>query len=59
MHEIAKILGPDMAEKELLSILFGFMKDIDEVREGVTINLPKFIESLRLEQRESFIEKLS
>lgn len=48
-----------MAEKELLSILFGFMKDIDEVREGVTINLPKFIESLRLEQRESFIEKLS
>lgn len=35
------------------------MKDISEVREGVTLNLPKFIEVLNVEQRESFIDKLS
>jgi len=35
------------------------MKDIVEVREGVTLNLPKFIEVLNPEQRESFIDKLS
>ena len=59
MHEIAKILGPELAEKELLNVLFGFMKDIEEVREGITLNLPKFIEVLRMEQRESFIDRLS
>lgn len=35
------------------------MKDIEEVREGVTLNLPKFIEVLDIEQREAFIERLS
>ena len=46
LHEIAKILGPEMAEKELLNTLFTFLKDIPEVREGVTLNLPKYIEVL-------------
>jgi serine/threonine-protein phosphatase 4 regulatory subunit 1 len=59
LHEIAKILGPDMIEKELMHVLFLFMKDIEEVREGVTLNLPKFIETLRMDQREAFIDKLS
>jgi len=49
LHEVAKILGPEMVEKELLHVLFLFMKDIEEVREGVTLNLPKFIEALPLE----------
>ena len=40
------MLGPEMAEKELLNVLFNFMKDIAEVREGVTLNLPRFIEVL-------------
>lgn len=32
-----------------MNILFGFMKDIAEVREGVTLNLPKFIEVFNVE----------
>ena len=59
LHEIAKILGPEMVEKELMPVLFLFMKDIEEVREGVTLNLPKFIEALPLDQREAFIDKLT
>lgn len=58
LHEVAKILGPDLAETELLPVLLLFMKDIDDVKEGVTENLPKFIEILKPEQRDVFIEKV-
>ncbi len=49
IHEMAKILGPDIAESELLGILFKFMQDNNDVREGITFNLPKFIEILKPE----------
>jgi hypothetical protein len=32
---------------------------IDEVREGVLVNLPKFIKELSIQQRESYIDKLA
>ena len=32
LFELAKILGPQMTETELLPVLFHFMKDVDEVR---------------------------
>lgn len=35
LHEIAKILGPELAEKELIPVLYHFLKDIDDVKEGV------------------------
>jgi hypothetical protein len=37
------MLGPELTEAELIPILFGFMKDVPDVREGVMQNLPKFI----------------
>jgi hypothetical protein len=46
LHEIAKILGPDMTEKELIPVFYHFLKDIKEVREGVVENLPKLIKVL-------------
>lgn len=46
LHEIAKILGPELSEKELIPVLYHFLKDVNEVKEGVTVNLPKFIEVL-------------
>ncbi len=49
LHEIAKILGPDVAETDLMPVLLNFMKDIDEVKEGVNENLPRFIEVLKPE----------
>lgn len=59
LHEVAKILGPDLAEKELLNVMFNFLKDIAEVREGASLGLPKFIEVLHPADRETLIEKLS
>jgi len=46
LHEIAKILGPEISEEELMPVLSHFLKDINEVREGAIINLPKFIKVL-------------
>lgn len=59
MHEIASILGPETTEQELIPILYHFLKDINEVREGVLVNLPKFIKVLTPEQRESYVDKLA
>ena len=53
------MLGPELAESDLLPILFKLMADNNDVREGITSNLPKFIECLKPEQRETFIDKLS
>ena len=47
LHEIARILGPDLTETELMPVLIEFMKDIDDVKEGVNQNLPRFIEVLK------------
>lgn len=38
-----------MTESELLPVLFHFMKDVDEVRQGVMISLPELLASLELD----------
>lgn len=43
LFELAKLLGPEMTEQELIPVLFHFMKDVDQVRAGVMISLPKLI----------------
>ena len=43
LYELAKILGPDMTESELIPVLFHFMKDFDSVRDGVMVSLPELI----------------
>jgi hypothetical protein len=58
LHEVAKLLGPDLVEKELMHVLLLFMKDIEEVKEGVNNNLPKFIETLPVLSRERFLDKV-
>eukprot|EP00347_Sterkiella_histriomuscorum_P006427 403352815 len=59
LHEIAKILGPEQTERELIHVLYHFLKDTDEVAEGAILNLPKFIQVLSPEQRETYIEKIA
>ena len=59
LHEIARIIGPELAEKDLIPVLFQFLQDIPEVKEGVVTNMPKFIEILTPVQREVYIEKLA
>jgi serine/threonine-protein phosphatase 4 regulatory subunit 1 len=35
LHELARMLGGEITENELIPIMFGFMKDVPDVREGV------------------------
>ena len=46
IHEVAKMLGPEITEQTLTPVLFLFMKDVPDVREGVMQNLPKYIMTL-------------
>jgi len=62
LHEVAKILGPELTELELLPVLENFLKDsgkikyfnwyIDEIRNGVLIHLADFIRILDPKVRE-------
>lgn len=56
LFELARILGPQLTESELIPILFHFLKDIAEVKEGIMSSLPQFIEQLTPEQRDSYID---
>lgn len=44
LHELALILGPDIATKHLTPIFDGFTKDLDEVRIGVLKHLASFLQ---------------
>ena len=46
LFELAKILGAAMTESELMPVLFYFMKDVEEVREGVMTSLPELVACL-------------
>ena len=56
MHEIARILGPELTAKELLDPpLETFLTDINEVREGAIMGLPGLVEVLPPSVREQFV----
>lgn len=59
LHEMARMLGPEIAGQDLLPIMFRLMADNNDVREGIMLNLSKFIEQLRPEQRETFVDNMS
>jgi len=58
LHEVAKILGPELTEEELLPVLENFLKDSDEIRNGVLIHLADFIRILNPSVREKCISML-
>lgn len=59
LFEIARILGPQTTESELIPVMNHFLKDINEVREGVLFNMPKFFKVLTPEKRELYIDILA
>jgi len=59
VFELAKILGSEMTESELMPVVFYFMKDVDDVKEGVMASLPELVAALDEHQRESYVEKFA
>lgn len=52
LHEIAKIIGPDLADKSLTPSIELFLRDLDEVKVGVLQNIELFLAALPPSQRE-------
>lgn len=49
LHELAVILGPEIATNNLTPIFDGFIKDLDEVRIGVLKHLAHFLRVSKIE----------
>nr|CAD7442318.1 unnamed protein product [Timema bartmani] len=59
IHELAVILGEDLATKDLVPIYNGFIKDLDEVRIGALKHLADFLKLVRPSERNSFLPRLT
>lgn len=57
MHEIAKTLGEEKAEKDLFNILDSILKDPnDEVKYGAISHLAEFMKIFDSQKRENFLD---
>ena len=57
LHEIAKIVGEEKAEKELISVLEMFLKEKDDdLKFGAIQNLALFLKVFQPEKRENLID---
>lgn len=59
LHELAFILGPDIATNSLTPLFDGFIKDLDEVRVGILNNLARFLKLIAPHQRSVYLPKLA
>uniref|UniRef100_T1IHI6 WW-binding domain-containing protein n=1 Tax=Strigamia maritima TaxID=126957 RepID=T1IHI6_STRMM len=59
IHELAMILGEDLAYKDLFPVFNGFIKDLDEVRIGVLQHIADFLKLLGPQERRDCLPKLS
>ena len=55
LHQIANIVGADVAENDLCSIFDSFITDEEEVRVGAITHLASFLQQLHLPARESYL----
>jgi len=55
LHEVAKILGTELTEKELLSVMELFLKDLEDVKVGTISHLSEFFAVLSEHQREEYL----
>ncbi|XP_015832998.1 serine/threonine-protein phosphatase 4 regulatory subunit 1 isoform X2 [Tribolium castaneum] len=58
LHELAFILGQDIASEHLTPIFEGFIKDLDEVRIGILRNLAYFLKIIKPAKRLACLPRL-
>lgn len=59
IHELARILGPEITEQDLVPIMERFLKDqVNEIRSGALKNLHIFLAEVKPENRLAFIKYL-
>jgi serine/threonine-protein phosphatase 4 regulatory subunit 1 len=58
LHEIARVIGPELAERDLVPFFNALVKDVDEVRVGLLRNLASFVKILGTVERRKCLECL-
>eukprot|EP00658_Telonema_sp_P-2_P019990 TRINITY_DN17866_c0_g1_i3.p1 TRINITY_DN17866_c0_g1~~TRINITY_DN17866_c0_g1_i3.p1 ORF type:complete len:228 (+),score=88.04 TRINITY_DN17866_c0_g1_i3:166-849(+) len=58
LHEVAQVVGQDISEKSLIPAFETFLKDLDEVKLGVMLNVDKFFAVLSTNTRERYVPTL-
>jgi serine/threonine-protein phosphatase 4 regulatory subunit 1 len=58
LHEVAKILGPELTEENLLPTFELFLNDLDQVKVGVIRNISSFLAILSPESRDTYVSTL-
>ena len=59
IHELGVILGEEASSTDLIPVFNGFLKDLDEVRQGLLKHLADFLRLLDPEHRREYLPKLS
>ncbi|CAO3616526.1 unnamed protein product [Mucor hiemalis] len=59
LHEIARIIGPERTERDLVQIFALYLMDLDDVKQGVLDNLSDFLSVLAVSSRNEYIPILA
>lgn len=59
LHEIARIIGPERTEHDLVQIFALYLMDLDEVKQGVLEHLADFLAALAPTSRDEYIPILA
>ncbi|KAI9315825.1 armadillo-type protein [Dichotomocladium elegans] len=59
LHEIARIIGPERTERDLVQIFALYLMDLDEVKQGVLEHLAEFLGTLVVSSRNEYIPILA
>eukprot|EP00127_Corallochytrium_limacisporum_P000517 Clim_evm19s15 gene=Clim_evmTU19s15 len=58
IHDVAAILGTEIAERDLIPVFNTFIKDLDEVKVGAINHMAEFLEMLTPEKRQEYLPTL-
>jgi serine/threonine-protein phosphatase 4 regulatory subunit 1 len=59
IHQMAKILGEEKTQSDLVPIFDNFITDVDEVRIGIVANMAEFFRILTANYREAYMPRLT
>lgn len=59
LHEIARIIGPERTERDLVQIFALYLMDLDDVKQGVLEHLSEFLSVLAVSSRNDYIPILA
>ncbi|CAG8517817.1 10969_t:CDS:10 [Paraglomus occultum] len=58
LHEIARVIGPEKTQQDLMRVFAEYTHDIDEVKSGVLKNMVAFIECLPESSRNEYLPEI-